>query len=133
MVIHVKVETLLEKMENFAELRNGSYVCPQTQHVSHTHKFIRPMPKISSESLNYNNLEFRLNSPVEIRKPGSLEEGEGPEPEPKERTLTVLKLTDGLGLTEAGIKVSEDTDWNRHRAAAAGRGIMRRLLDMRRF
>jgi hypothetical protein len=39
----------------------------------------------------------------------------------------------GLGLTEAGMEVSEDTDWNEHRAAAAGRGIMRCLLDMRRF
>jgi hypothetical protein len=35
----------------------------------------------------------------------------------KERTMKVLKLT----------------DWNGHRAAAAGRGIMRFLLDMRRF
>jgi len=47
--------------------------------------------------------------------------------------MTVLKLTEGLGLSEAGIKVYEDTDWNRHRAAADGRGIMRCLLDMRRF
>jgi len=90
------------------------------------------MLKMSSKPLKCNGQEFRLNSPVEIRKPSSLEEGEGPEPEPKERTMTVLKLTEGLGLTEAGIRVCEDTDWNRERAAAAGRGITRRLLDMRR-
>ena len=47
--------------------------------------------------------------------------------------MTVLKSTEGLGLTEVGIKVSEDTDWNWHRAAAAGRGIMRCLIDMGRF
>ena len=84
---------------------------------------------MSSKPLKCNGQEFRLNSPVEIRKPSSLEEGEGPEPEPKERTMTVLKLTEGLGLTEAGIRVCEDTDWNRERAAAAGRGITGCLLD----
>jgi hypothetical protein len=90
---------------------------------------------VSSNSLKCHDLEFGLNSPVEIRKPSSLEEAEGPEPEPKERTMAILKLTEGLGLTEAVIKVYDDTDWNRHRAAAAaaGRGIMRCLLDMRRF
>jgi hypothetical protein len=44
--------------------------------------------------------------------------------------MAVLNLTEGLGT---GIKVYEDTDWNRQRAAAAGRGIMRCLLDIRRF
>jgi len=31
--------------------------------------------------------------------------------EPSERATTVLKWTDGLGLTEDGIEVSEDSDW----------------------
>ena len=31
---------------------------------------------------------------------------------PKERTRTVLKLTDGLGLTDADIEGSEGIDWN---------------------
>jgi hypothetical protein len=53
------------------------------------------MLKMSSNSLNYHDLELRLNSPVKIRKPSSSEEAEGPEPEPKERTMTVLKLTEG--------------------------------------
>jgi len=40
----------------------------------------------------------------EIRKQNALEKAEGPgsEPEPKERTKTVLKLTEGFRLTEAG-------------------------------
>jgi hypothetical protein len=36
-------------------------------------------------------------------------------------------LTEGLGVTEAGIKVSEDNDWNEQRAATAGQGIVRML------
>ena len=88
---------------------------------------------MSSKSLNCHDLELRLNSPVDIRKQDAHEEGEGPEPEPRERTMAVLKLTEGLGLTEVGIKVFVDTDWTGHRAAAAGRGIMRCLIDMGRF
>jgi len=40
-------------------------------------------------------------------KQSALEEAEEPEPEPEseERTVTVLKLTGGFGLTEAGIKL----------------------------
>jgi hypothetical protein len=41
--------------------------------------------------------------------------------------MTVLKLTERLGLTEAGIKVFEDTDWNEQRATRTGQGIMRRF------
>jgi hypothetical protein len=43
---------------------------------------------------------------------------------PKERTVTVSKLTAGLGLTEAGIRVFEESDWNGQRAAATGQRIM---------
>jgi len=53
--------------------------------------------------------------PVGIRKQCALEEAEEPEPEPEPepnvRTVTVLRLTEGLGLTEAVIMVSEDTAW----------------------
>ena len=38
-------------------------------------------------------------------KQSALEEAEEPEPESEERTVTVLKLTGGFGLTEAGIKL----------------------------
>ena len=56
--------------------------------------------------------------PVGIRKQCAHEEAEEPEPEPKVRTVTVLRLTEGLGLTGAVIRVSEDADWNEERAAA---------------
>ena len=39
-------------------------------------------------------------------------------------TVTVLKLTEGLGLTEAGIRVFEDINWNGQRTAATGQGIL---------
>jgi hypothetical protein len=34
--------------------------------------------------------------------------------------MTVLKLTEWLGLTEAGIKVFGDNEWNEKGAAATG-------------
>jgi hypothetical protein len=37
-------------------------------------------------------------------------------------------LTERLALTEAGIKVFEDVDWNEKRAATTGQGIMRILV-----
>jgi hypothetical protein len=37
----------------------------------------------------------------------------------------VLKLTDWLGVTEVGINVFEDIDWNGQLAAATGLGIVR--------
>jgi hypothetical protein len=37
----------------------------------------------------------------------------------------VLKLTEGLGLTEDGIKVFEDIGWKEWRVASTGQGIMR--------
>jgi hypothetical protein len=40
---------------------------------------------------------------LKSRRPGI----EEPETEPKERTMAVLKLTAGLGLTEGGIKMFE--------------------------
>jgi hypothetical protein len=35
-----------------------------------------------------------------------------------------LKWTDGLGLTEVGIDVSEDSHWKEQQAATAGLGIV---------
>ena len=45
---------------------------------------------------------------METKRPYEAEEHD---PECKERIEKVLKLTEGLGLTEAGMKVSEDIDW----------------------
>jgi hypothetical protein len=55
-----------------------------------------------------------------------------PKPEPRERATTVWKLEEELGLTEAGIRVSEENDWNEQRAATNGQGIVR-ILAVRRF
>jgi hypothetical protein len=57
----------------------------------------------------------------EICKKSAFEEAEGPEPEPKERSMTVLKLVEGLGLTEAVISVFEDNDWNEKGQQELGR------------
>jgi hypothetical protein len=59
---------------------------------------------------------------LEIRKRIATEEAQEPELEPKERTMTVLKLTAGLGVTEAGIRVFEDTDRKELRASTTGHG-----------
>ena len=39
--------------------------------------------------------------------------------------MAVLKLTEGLGLTEDDIKVFEDVGWKEWRAASTGQGIVR--------
>jgi hypothetical protein len=60
-----------------------------------THKFLRSMLQMSSNSLISHDLEFTHNSPVEIRKPSSLGKPDAPEREPKETTMTVLNLIEG--------------------------------------
>jgi hypothetical protein len=39
--------------------------------------------------------------------------------------VTVVKLTEGLGLTKTGVKVLVDVGWKEQRAASAGQGIVR--------
>jgi hypothetical protein len=46
-----------------------------------------------------------LNILIKFQKQRALEEAEKPEPVSKERTMTVLKFTEGLGLTEAATRV----------------------------
>jgi hypothetical protein len=48
-----------------------------------------------------------------------------PEPQPREWTMTVWKLAEWLGLTVAGIRVSEENEWTEQRAATNGQGIVR--------
>jgi hypothetical protein len=60
----------------------------------------------------------------QIQKQSAVEDAEDPEPESKERTVTVLKLTEGLGLTEAGVKVFEDVGCKKRRAASTGQEII---------
>jgi hypothetical protein len=49
-------------------------------------------------------------------------------PEPVARTMRVLNLNEGLRVTEAGIRLSADTDCNEERVAAAGQRIVRMLV-----
>jgi hypothetical protein len=56
--------------------------------------------------------ELTINHLVEIRDQSALDKGENPAHEPKERTIMVLKLTEGLGLIEACSEVFEDIDLN---------------------
>jgi len=61
------------------------------------------------ELLNSHDQKLTLYHPVDIRKQSSLEEVEEHElePEPVERTMMVLKLTEGLGLREGSIRAFE--------------------------
>jgi len=61
--------------------------------------------------LNYPDQELMLNLD-ETGKQRVLEEAEEPKPQPKERTMTVLKLIEGFGLIETGIKVFDDSGFN---------------------
>ena len=42
--------------------------------------------------------------------------------------MTVWKFAEWLGLTEAGMRVSEENEWNEQRAATTGQGIVRMLV-----
>jgi hypothetical protein len=74
--------------------------------------------------------KLTLGDVLETEKRSALEEAE--EPEPKERIRRVLKLTEGLRLIEAGIKVFEDTDSNEQRAAKQDKELRANLLAVRR-
>jgi len=53
-------------------------------------------------------IRITLDDLLEIRKQRTFEGSEEPESEPQERTMTVSKLSVGLGTIETGIKVFED-------------------------
>jgi len=53
------------------------------------------------------------------------DETEEPEPEHKKRIMMVLKFTEGLGFTEAGITEFKDVDWNVQGATTTRQGITR--------
>ena len=57
-------------------------------------------------------------------EPNLLDEAQGPELEPIESSMRVSNLTEGLGVPEAGIRLSVDTDCNEERAAKAGQRIV---------
>jgi hypothetical protein len=53
--------------------------------------------------LNYHDLELTLDDLVEIRQQSVLEEAEEAKSEPEERTVAVLKVTEGLALSLHGV------------------------------
>jgi hypothetical protein len=75
--------------------------------------------------LNSHIQELTLDYITDIRKQSALEEAEKLEPE--ERTMTVSKFTEGLGLNDTGFRVFEDTDSKEQPAARTRQGIMRLL------
>ena len=64
---------------------------------------------------------------MEFRNQSAFYETEEPEPEPINRAIRVLKLIEGLRVTEYGIRLSVGSDCNEQRAAAAGQKITRLL------
>jgi len=54
------------------------------------------------ELMNSHDHELTLNDRFEIWKPDAGEKSMGPEPDYEESSMTVSKLSEGLGLTEAG-------------------------------
>ena len=75
--------------------------------------------------LNYRDEDVTLDHHAEIRKEIVIEEVEEPELGLKHRAMTVLMLTEGLGLTEPGIKVFEDTDSKEQCTKTTAEVIMR--------
>ena len=71
------------------------------------------------ELLNSHDQKLPVYHLIESRKQSAREEAEEPEPESKERTMTILKLTVWIGLTEGGIRAFEDIEWNEQRTATA--------------
>jgi hypothetical protein len=67
--------------------------------------------------LNLHDQEPKLGNLNEIRKLSVLEEAEEPVYKHKERTMTVSKLTEGLALVAARIRIPEDIDASEKQAA----------------
>jgi hypothetical protein len=77
--------------------------------------------------------ELTVDHIVKTRKQSAFKQAEEPEPGPKERTLRVLKLAESRGITEAGIRIFEDTDSKKQRAATTIQGPMRKVLALKRL
>jgi hypothetical protein len=78
-------------------------VCPQTQYIKPSSQIRTHDVQDFFDLLNCRYTDLPLDHLVELRKQGAFEEGE--ETEPKERTMTGLKLTERLRVTEGGIRV----------------------------
>jgi len=80
-------------------------VCSQTQHIMPSAQIHMYDTEDVYELPISHNQEFMLNHLVEIQKQTTHEEAQM---EPKERAMMVTRLTEGLGLTRAGLMVCED-------------------------
>jgi hypothetical protein len=65
------------------------------------------------ELLKSHDQEITLDNLFKIRKQSAIEEAEELESKPRLGIMTVLNLTEGLGLTEADIEVPHVTDKTR--------------------
>jgi hypothetical protein len=80
------------------------------------------------ELMNAHDHELTLNDLFEIWKPGAGEKSVDSEPESEESTMTVSKLSEGLGLTEAGHQGLWGTLIRKsNEQPITGEGIMRML------
>jgi hypothetical protein len=70
--------------------------------------------------LNSQQQDVTLDHLVEIRNQSAPEEAEQV---PKVGTVTILKLAEVPGLTDAGVKVSEGLHWNGRQAATREAGM----------
>jgi len=101
--------------------------CLQNRHVKPIEQIHTYDAEDVFEFLNSRDHAITRDNVTAFRKESSHEVVEEPESQPSERTTTVLKWTDGLGLIVAGIEVSEDSDGKEQGAATAGLGIVRVL------
>lgn len=97
---------------------------PRNQYIKQGAQIHKQGTKNFVELLSFHDQEAILDDIVQIRRQSAPGEAEKPELGPMERTMTVLKLTDGLGLAEGGVKVFENIDSNKQRAAATRQGTM---------
>jgi len=77
---------------------------PRPKILSQAPKFLFSDTVDVFELPNSHRQKLTLDNNVEIRKQSASEKAEGTHPESEERAMTVLRLNEWLGLTEAGIR-----------------------------
>jgi hypothetical protein len=88
--------------------------CPKTQYTKPHGEVRTHNAENIFELLHSRDQKLTLDHPVEFRKQSAHEESVEPESDPKERNVLFLKLTEGRGFIEAGIKLFEGIEWNEH-------------------
>jgi hypothetical protein len=90
--------------------------------LSQASKFVRKMQQVTSSCWTPKTRGFR-STIFDIRKQRTFEESSESKPDPNDSTVAFSKLTERLGLTEAGIRVFEDNDSNKQRAVTTTQGV----------